>query len=143
MPSLLFCFSIRCLISWYFSYLWGFGSFTHVSTLGHNIFNRPGVNGAVLQTPLLLIYWLIDWLTQSFFVKISLKHFHYQTLKSRHRPFAMQLQQKAKSSKMVVNFEPMMQFFTLKLWNTFGLFGSFRLVSPIFYLNIWFVFTNC
>ena len=30
--------------------------------IGHGIINRPGVAGAVLQSPLLLIYWFINWL---------------------------------------------------------------------------------
>ena len=41
--------------------------------------NRPGVVGAVLQTP----PSLIDWFTDSSFVKISLKHHNSQTVRAR------------------------------------------------------------
>ena len=43
------------------------------------IFNRPGVAGAVLQSPLLLIRWVGN----SSYVKISSKHLHFQTVRAR------------------------------------------------------------
>ena len=47
------------------------------------IINRPGVAGAVLQTPLLLI----NLLTQSFFVEISSEHLQSQTVRARELTF--------------------------------------------------------
>ena len=47
------------------------------------IINRPGVAGAVLQTPLSLI----NSLTDSWFVEISSVHLHYQTITAREMKF--------------------------------------------------------
>ena len=47
------------------------------------LFNRPGVAGAVLQTPLLLT----DQVNHSSFVKLSLMHSHTQTVIGRERKY--------------------------------------------------------
>ena len=47
-----------------------------------NIFNRPGVAGAVLQSPPSIIDWLIEWLSDPL-VKISSKHSQSQTGRAR------------------------------------------------------------
>ena len=54
------------------------------------LINRPGEAGAVLQTPLLLIEMissLINWVTESSFVKISSKHLHSQTFRDMDLTF--------------------------------------------------------
>ena len=43
-----------------------------------DMFNRPGAAGAVLQTPLSLINWLIE----SSFVEISSEHLHSKTVRA-------------------------------------------------------------
>ena len=42
------------------------------------IFNRPGVAEAVLQTAL----WFINWLSRSWFVKISVRRRHAPTIEN-------------------------------------------------------------
>ena len=47
------------------------------------VFNRPGVAGDVLQTPLWFIHSLRHW----WFVKISSKHLHFQTIRAKELTF--------------------------------------------------------
>ena len=59
---------------------------TIVVGLDSIIFNRPGVAGAVLQSPQWLIDWMIDSLTHPL-VQISSKHSQYQTGRARELKF--------------------------------------------------------
>ena len=47
------------------------------------LIKRPGIAGAVLQTPVSFIHSLINYLSQSSFVKISSSNLQSQTLKAR------------------------------------------------------------
>ena len=89
-PCFFFCFFPSCCLaltlfdSWVPSHsLYVLSCYCDISKIsGTNIFNRPGVAGAVLQSH----PSLIDWLSHPL-VKISSKHFQSQTRRARELKF--------------------------------------------------------
>ena len=69
---------------WRVCYQWGLPRlvFRNTKFKQVSVFNRPGVAGAVIQSPLSLIKWVSNPLVQ-----ISFKHYHSQTWRARELKF--------------------------------------------------------
>ena len=97
------------------------------------VFNRPGLPGAVLHTPLLLISWLI----QSSFSFQSSRHHHFQTVRARELTFWENVHPSPPTCHMsrvtchvLCHFFSFLLLFWTKWWNQLGLPRLFFFADP-------------